>query len=272
MNANSLTSASEPKAEDTAATAEEYKPYAIPVTDFEQPPRTLPQRMYRVFEFVVAAIGLVVSLPIMLVVALIVWRDSPGPVLFVQKRMARSTIMAGRELIGRTDIRPPHGEFEPDTLYHVPTTFNFVKFRTMYIDARQRFPELYDYQYMKKHHRGMHRLVIDPRVTPAGRRLRELTLDELPNFWNVLTGDMVLVGPRPEVPYVLSGYSPEKMQKFTVRSGITGLAQINGRARLSLEEVCAYDLQYIRTPRCVWFDLKILFRTAWLVITRADAF
>jgi lipopolysaccharide/colanic/teichoic acid biosynthesis glycosyltransferase len=249
-----------------------FKPYAIPVADLQPPTRTVAQLLYRVFEFFVATVGLLLSLPIMLVVALIVWRDAPGPILFIQKRMARSRIMPGRELIGRTDIRPPEGEFEPDTLYYVPTTFNFVKFRTMYVDARERFPELYDYEYMKKHHRGMYRLVNDPRVTRAGRRLRELTLDELPNFWNVLTGDMTLVGPRPEVPYVLNGYSPETMQKFTVRPGITGLAQINGRARLSLDEVCAYDLQYIRTPRSVWFDMKILFKTVWLVLARKGAF
>lgn len=246
--------------------------YAIPVISDVSQRITLVQRLYRVFEWVVAAGGLLATLPIMLIVGVIVWRDSPGPVLFIQKRMARSTILRGKELLGRDDLRPPHGEFEPETWYYVPTTFNFVKFRTMYVDARERFPQLYDYEYMKKHHRGMYRLEHDPRVTRAGRRLRELTLDELPNFWNVLTGDMTLVGPRPEVPYVLSGYSPEKMEKFTVRPGITGLAQINGRARLSLEEVVAYDLQYIRTRKSVWFDLKILVKTVWLVLARKGAF
>lgn len=251
---------------------ESKKVFAIPVAGLEPTPRTLGSILYRVFELFLAAIGLVVSMPVMLIVAFIVWCDSPGPILFIQKRMARSKILPGRDLIGRNDIRPPNGEFEPDTLYFVPTTFNFVKFRTMYVDARQRFPELYDYEYMKKNHRGMYRLLNDPRVTRAGRYLRELTLDELPNFWNVLTGDMTLVGPRPEVTYVLNAYTPEQMVKFTVRPGITGLAQINGRARLTLEEVVFWDLQYIRNRKSVWFDVKILFKTVWLVLVRKGAF
>lgn len=256
----------------SGASNDQKKVYAIPVAGFEPMPRTLGSMVYRLFELFVAGTGLVISMPVMLFVAFIVWRDSPGPILFIQKRMARSKILPGRDLIGRKDICPPSGEFEPDTLYYVPTTFNFVKFRTMYVDAQQRFPELYDYEYMKKNHRGMYRLLNDPRVTRAGRHLRELTLDELPNFWNVLTGDMTLVGPRPEVSYVLSAYSPEKMVKFTVRPGITGLAQINGRARLSLEEVVSYDLQYIRNRKSVWFDTKILLKTVWLVLVRKGAF
>ena len=209
--------ASGQSAEGSTNSNESKKVFAIPVKGLEPTPRTLGDILYRLFELVLAAIGLAVSMPVMLIVAFIVWRDSPGPILFIQKRMARSKILPGRDLIGRIDIRPPEGEFEPDTLYYVPTTFNFVKFRTMYVDALQRFPELYDYEYMKKNHRGMYRLVNDPRVTRAGRYLRELTLDELPNFWNVLTGDMTLVGPRPEVAYVLNAYSPEQMVKFTVR-------------------------------------------------------
>lgn len=246
--------------------------YAIPVTA-ETLPRSAPgESLYRVFEVTVAAIAFLLSLPIMLVVALVVKLDSPGPVLFVQQRMARSRIVSGRELVGREDIRPPAGEFDPEQRYYVPTTFPFVKFRTMYVDARERFPELYDYEYMKQNHSGMYRLEKDPRVTRAGARLRELTLDELPNFWNVLTGDMRLVGPRPEVSYVLSAYTAEMMQKFAVRPGITGLAQTNGRARLPLQDVVEWDLRYIRERSSVFYDIGILFRTVWLVLTRNGAF
>ena len=208
----------------------------------------------------------------MLLVALIVRLDTPGPILFFQDRMSRSHIKPGRELALRTDIRPPVGGYEADTLYFVPTTFRFIKFRTMYVDAKERFPHLYDYSYMQANHDGMYRLREDPRVTPIGRRLRELTLDELPNFWNVLSGDMRLVGPRPEVPYVMSAYSPEMMIKFTVKPGITGLAQTNGRARLSLQEVVNYDLQYIQECDSVWYNFKILFHTLWLVLARRGAF
>lgn len=249
---------------------EPFKPYAIPVSTL--PRRGLGDRLYRGCEIIVAALALLTTLPIMLLVALMVRRDSPGPILFVQDRLARSRIVRGCELQARDDIQAPGGSFEPDTLYYVPGTFPFVKFRTMYEDARERFPHLYDYEYMKVHHGGMYRLEEDPRVTRVGRRLRQLTLDELPNFWNVLTGDMTLVGPRPEVPYVLSGYSPEQMIKFSVKPGVTGLAQTNGRARLSLQEVVAWDLKYIQERKNAWYDIKIMLRTVWLVLARRGAF
>lgn len=255
----------------TAADSDDDRPFAIPL-DPEQPGDAPGETLYRCFEFIAALIAFLLALPLMLLVALIVRLDTPGPVLFFQDRMARSRIARGSELMSREDIRPPPGGYDPDQLYHVPTTFRFIKFRTMYVDARERFPDLYDYGYMKEHHRGMYRLEDDPRVTPAGKRLRELTLDELPNFWNVLSGDMRLVGPRPEVPYVMRAYSPEMMRKFTIKPGITGLAQTNGRARLALEEVVGYDLQYIRDRRTVFYDIKILFHTVWLVLARKGAF
>lgn len=253
-----------------APAASLHKPYAIPVGD---PLPAVPgDDIYRLLEILVAVVALVSSLPLMLVVALLVHLDSRGPVLFVQDRLARSRVVPGRELIGRDDLQAPSGRFEPDTLYYVPTTFRFVKFRTMYVDARERHPELYDFAYMKQHHGGMYRLYNDPRVTRIGRRLRELTLDELPNFWNVLMGDMRLVGPRPEVPYVLGGYDAEQMMKFAIKPGITGLAQTNGRARLALQEVVRYDLQYIRERHSIFYDFKILLRTVWLVLARRGAF
>ena len=208
----------------TGPNIEDNRPYAIPVSVGHTIDDVPGEALYRISEIIITLIALIVSLPIMLLVALIIYLDTPGPILFFQERMARSIIKSGRELSGRTDIREPEGGYEPDTLYFVPTTFRFIKFRTMYVDAKERFPELYDYTYMKKHHNGMYRLKEDPRVTPAGKRLRELTLDELPNFWNVLVGDMRLVGPRPEVPYVMRAYTPEMMVKFTVKPGITGLA------------------------------------------------
>lgn len=255
-----------------AQDSEDNRPYAIAVPHGHPDPSAVGGWLYRAFEIFVAVCFLLVTLPIMLLVALIVRLDTPGPILFFQDRMSRSQVKPGRELVSRTDIRPPVGGYEADTLYFVPTTFRFIKFRTMYVDAKDRFPHLYDYSYMKANHDGMYRLREDPRVTPIGRRLRELTLDELPNFWNVLSGDMRLVGPRPEVPYVMSAYSPEMMIKFTVKPGITGLAQTNGRARLSLEEVVGYDLQYIQECDSVWYNVKILFHTLWLVLARRGAF
>ncbi|MBK7424471.1 MAG: sugar transferase [Propionivibrio sp.] len=227
---------------------------------------------YRVFEFAVAFTGLLLTLPIMLVEAMIIKLDSPGPVLFFQPRFGRSKIMRGIELTGRTDIAPVTGRFRPDKLYYVPTLVTFVKFRTMYIDARQRFPELYRYEFRSREEfrAAYYKLDNDPRVTRVQRWLRRSTLDELPNLWNVLTGDIGLVGPRPEGPFYLPYYSAEEMIKFTVRPGITGLAVIKGRGELSIGGQIDWDLTYVR-ERSVMLDLKILAVTAWLVLTRRGA-
>ena len=178
----------------------------------------------------------------------------------------------GRDLEGRADLIPPQGGFEPDTLYYAPSYFRLVKFRTMYHDARTRFPELYAYDFApEQFHRQRTTHEFDPRVTRVGRILRTLSLDELPNLWSVLVGDMRLVGPRPEAPEVLRYYTPEEMYKFACKPGITGLAQINGRGLLNWGEVLAWVLKYIRT-RSVWLDLKIILTTLKYVAIRRGAF
>lgn len=229
--------------------------------------------LYRVLELTFALAALLLTLPIMLVEAVIIWVDSPGPVLFFQRRVGLSRIMAGEDLIGRTDIVAASGRFEPGKRYHVPTTFVFVKFRTMYCDARKRFPELYRYQFGSRLEflNAYYKPETDPRVTRAGFWLRRLTVDELPNFWNVLIGKVSLVGPRPELPSYLAYYTADEMRKFTVRPGITGLAQTNGRSLLTIGEILDWDLRYVR-QRSIPLDVKILFTTIWLVLTRRGAF
>jgi lipopolysaccharide/colanic/teichoic acid biosynthesis glycosyltransferase len=96
-------------------------------------------------------------------------------------------------------------------------------------------------------------------------------LDELPNFWNVLTGDMALVGPRPEIPEMLPYYDQAARLKFLVKPGITGLAQVSGRGRLKFLETISYDLEYVRR-RNFWFDLKILLMTIYKVVMQDGAF
>ncbi len=142
----------------------------------------------------------------------------------------------------------------------------------MYHDARSRFPEYYAYQYsFDNFHSQFPTILDDPRVTRVGRILRKLSLDELPNLWSVVVGDMSLVGPRPEAPEVLQYYSPEEMTKFTLRPGITGLAQISGRGLLNWGETIALDLEYVRT-RSIALDLKIILLTVKRVLTRHGAF
>jgi lipopolysaccharide/colanic/teichoic acid biosynthesis glycosyltransferase len=227
---------------------------------------------YRIFECVLALTALVVGLPLMLIAAVLIRCDSPGPVLFFHRRPARSAVVRGRDLVSRSDLCPPPGGFEPDKLYLVPSYFTLIKFRTMYSDAQRRFPEFYAYDFRADVFRQQFPTIRDdPRVTRVGRVLRKLSIDELPNFWSVLVGDMRLVGPRPEAPEVLRYYSPEEMYKFVCKPGITGLAQINGRGFLNWGETLAWDLEYVRTRSHV-LDLKILLLTLKRVIAHNGAF
>lgn len=197
----------------------------------------------RVFEVVVAAVAIAVTAPIMVILAILIKRGTPGPVLFFQERVGRNG-------------KP----------------FKFVKFRTLYADARERFPELYAYDYSPEElDRLYFKVEEDPRVTPQGKWIRRTSLDELPNFWNVLTGDMALVGPRPEIPEMLPYYEGEMLEKFTVRPGVTGLAQISGRGRLSFRDTVACDVEYVRNQSFLG-DLAILGQTALLVVTQDGAF
>jgi lipopolysaccharide/colanic/teichoic acid biosynthesis glycosyltransferase len=197
----------------------------------------------RALEFVIAAIALILTAPIMLLMALLIRRGTPGPALFFQNRVG---------LDGKL--------------------FKFVKFRTLYADARQRFPELYAYRYTPEQLETLHfKVEKDPRITPQGHWMRKSTLDELPNFWNVLTGDMALVGPRPEILEMLPYYHGDMLLKFAVRPGVTGLAQISGRGRLGFYETVKLDVEYARN-RSFWMDVKIIFLTVHKIITRDGAF
>lgn len=199
--------------------------------------------VWRGMEIVTASVGLVLTLPVMLLIAAIIKLGTPGPALFFQTRLGRG---------GRT--------------------FRFVKFRTLYADARQRFPELYRYQYNRQQLEELKfKVENDPRVTPQGQWLRKSTLDELPNLWNVLTGEMSLVGPRPEIPEMLCYYEGEMREKFDVRPGVTGLAQVSGRGRLGFYETVELDLKYVRT-RSIRGDFVILLKTIRGVLLRDGAF
>jgi lipopolysaccharide/colanic/teichoic acid biosynthesis glycosyltransferase len=232
----------------------------------------LAETIYRGFEVAVASIGLIIGLPLLLIAAVLIRYDSPGPALFFHKRPARSIMVRGRDLKDRADLQPPPGGYELDALYYVPSYFTLMKLRTMYHDARTRFPQFYAYEFAPGEFRFQyptHRN--DPRVTRVGRVLRKLSVDELPNLWSVLVGDMRLVGPRPEAPEVLQYYTPQEMYKFVCKPGITGLAQINGRGFLNWGETLAWDLEYVRT-RSVTLDLKIILVTLKHVISGTGAF
>jgi len=198
---------------------------------------------WRIFECAVAVSMLILTAPVMLAIAIAIALDSPGNPIFLQNRVGR-----GGKL------------------------FRFIKLRTFFVDARQKFPELYAYRYTPEEIEQLcFKVPNDPRVTRLGRWLRSSTLDELPNFWHVLTGDMALVGPRPEIPEMLPYYSDEQLLKFSVRPGITGLAQISGRGRLRFLETARLDVEYVRR-RNLSLDVKIMLRTLYLILRQDGAF
>jgi lipopolysaccharide/colanic/teichoic acid biosynthesis glycosyltransferase len=247
-------------------------PYAVPVREVVPASGRLAEATYRSFEILAAGFALAAALPILLIVAALIRWDSPGPPLFLHRRPGRSIVAPGRELQARRDLRAPPGGYEPERLYFAPSYFCLPKFRTMYADARARYPEYYAYKFAAgEFHRQYPTNRHDPRLTPVGRILRRLSVDELPNLWCVLTGQMRLVGPRPEAPEVLQYYTSEEMYKFACKPGITGLAQINGRGLLNWGETLVWDLRYVRT-RSVWLDLKIIAITLKHVVTRHGAF
>ena len=197
----------------------------------------------RAFDVAFAGIALIFTLPVIGVLSIIVRLDSPGPAIFRQLRVGQN---------GRA--------------------FTFYKFRTMYVDARERFPELYAYTYTGEEWQDLfYKLPDDPRLTRFGRWLRKTTLDELPNLFNVLLGQMSLVGPRPELPEYTMYYSPEQLVKFSVRSGVTGLAQVSGRGMLPVQDQISADVEYVQ--RRSWaFDMAIVLRTVRMVVLRVGAF
>lgn len=206
-------------------------------------PATTYDIMKRMFDLVVAGIMFVIVLPIMLVLAVLIRLDSPGPAIFQQKRVARG---------GRL--------------------FTFYKFRSMWVDARERFPEFYNFSYTPDQVQSIYlQFEEDPRVTRLGKFIRRTSLDELPNLIHIIHGDMSLVGPRPELPDVIRYYTPEQLAKFSVKPGLTGLAQIRGRGDLSMQETIAADLEYVQN-RSFWHDIQILLATVQCVVLKKGAF
>jgi lipopolysaccharide/colanic/teichoic acid biosynthesis glycosyltransferase len=243
--------------------------------------RTIDEMLRRGADIVLASVALVMFSPVMLAIAVAIRIDSPGPILFRHVRIARNRRTGAATRWQREQRRRDNGG----------PPFVFYKFRTMYADARQRFPELYTYSYTPEElavlpikvlvgKKGQveefadgprPELMDDPRVTRVGRWLRRTSLDELPNFINVVRGDMSLVGPRPDIAENVVYYRPHEMKKFSVKPGITGLAQVRGRGFLPFHEINAYDVQYVE-QRTLWLDVKILFETALHVARRHGAF
>jgi lipopolysaccharide/colanic/teichoic acid biosynthesis glycosyltransferase len=247
------------------------RPASTPVVrrpDDAVPETTVERLIRRLLDITVSGAALLAAAPLMLVIAVLIKLDSPGPVLFRQIRMSRDR----RRGVG--DARPANvaGDRNRRGADICGQPFLFVKFRTMHADARARFPDLYRYEYSAEEIKTMKfKQEEDPRLTRFGRWLRRTSLDELPNFWNVLRGDMTLVGPRPEIPEMSQYYTLAQRTKFAVRPGITGPAQVSGRGLLQFQATIEYDVEYVRT-RSLRGDMLLIWRTVLAVLFQKGAF
>ena len=199
----------------------------------------------RAIDIVFSLAVLIVGAPFLLAIAAIVKFSSPGPVLFRQVRLGRNG--------------------EP---------FCFYKFRSMHHDnddeVHRRFCEEFinGQGHVEDEGQRVFKMVQDPRVTPIGRFLRRTSLDELPQFWNVLRGEMSLVGPRPPISYEIEHYQDWHKDRLRVRPGLTGLWQVSGRSQVGFDEMVMLDLHYISEWNLM-LDLRIIARTI-PVMVRGD--
>jgi exopolysaccharide biosynthesis polyprenyl glycosylphosphotransferase len=210
------------------------------ISEIEIQPRSrIARSSKRLLDVIGALVGLVVLSPLFLLCALAVKLTSRGPALFVQTRCG---------------------------LGGVP--FKFYKFRTMVEDAEHRKSEL---AHLNEMHGPVFKIRRDPRTTRVGALLRKLSLDELPQLWNVVRGDMSLVGPRPPTPDEVEQYSARQAQRLSVMPGITGLWQVSGRSDIAdFEKWIDLDLEYTKTWS-LWLDVRILLKTVVVVVLARGA-
>ncbi len=193
----------------------------------------------RAFDVVVSFVLLLLLSPLFGLIAIAVWVEDGGPVFFAQPRVGQ---------YGRR--------------------FKMYKIRSMCLDAEARLQELLQ---KNQHQEGVtFKLKDDPRVTRVGKWLRKFSLDELPQLFNVLVGEMSMVGPRPPVPREVAKYSPADRRRLSVKPGITCIWQISGRSHIDFSGQVRLDVRYIETQG-FWNDLKILFMTIPAVISGRGA-
>lgn len=193
----------------------------------------------RVIDISGAIFGLLLSLPIVFIAGVAIKMDSPGSIFFLQERAG----MNGKP-------------------------FKMVKLRTMVVDAEQLVQSVLKYNTLKG---PVYKIPNDPRVTKVGRYLRRWSLDELPQFWNVLKGEMSLVGPRPEEIWVVEQYNDAQRQRLLVKPGLTGPMQVNGRGCLNMDERLQIEIEYIR-DYSLRKDFAILFQSIGAVFSGRGAY
>jgi len=205
----------------------------------------------RLIDIVGSLVGLILCLPVLVIIASAIKLTSKGPVFFKQVRLGQ------------------YGK-----------KFTFLKFRSMYVNSDHRIHEEYVTRFIvgvpgteqtNGNHQKVYKLTADPRITRIGRFLRNTSLDEVPQFINVLLGDMSLVGPRPPVTYEFERYDLwHKQRLLAVKPGITGLWQVDGRSRVKFDDMVRLDIRYARSWS-LWLDIKILLQTPRAVISGSGA-
>ncbi len=212
----------------------------LPLMHVERPQFTGGKHtLKRAVDLAAATLALVLLAPVMLVLAIIVHRDSEGPVFFRQQRVGRD------------------GQL-----------FTIYKFRSMVTTAEAELARLVP----RNEGAGpLFKMKDDPRVTRCGRWMRKYSLDELPQFWNVLRGDMSLVGPRPPLPSEVEGYKSDVRRRLLIKPGITGLWQVNGRSDLDWDESVRLDLYYVENWSLTG-DIMILWRTVKVLLNPVGAY
>jgi lipopolysaccharide/colanic/teichoic acid biosynthesis glycosyltransferase len=217
----------------------------------------------RILDVVAASILLILLAPLMMIIAAVIYIYSPGPVLFVQKRVgARRFTYKGYS-------------------YWKRCYFDCYKFRTMKIDADPSVHQEFVKALIENDETKMEalqgaptqprKLVNDSRILAPGRLLRKLSLDELPQFWNVLIGDMSLVGPRPAIPYEVEMYKPWHLQRLQAQPGLSGLQQVTARSIADFDRQVQLDIDYIEN-QSIWLDLKIIIKTPLAVFSTSGAY
>jgi lipopolysaccharide/colanic/teichoic acid biosynthesis glycosyltransferase len=216
----------------------------------------------RVIDILAATIALVFLLPLMLLIGILVCLDSPGPALFIQQRVS------GKR------------EKQDGRVFWKKVLFPCYKFRSMVQTAcpdkhRSFIQALIENDgsiqpSLQNGEKCIKKLIDDDRVTRLGWILRRTSLDELPQFWNVLVGDMSLVGPRPAIPYEVEMYKPWYQPRLNAKSGITGLWQVSGRSTLGFDEMMKLDIKYVE-EKSLMLDLMIIVKTPLVILLRKGA-
>lgn len=212
----------------------------LPMINLRDPALNDVQRLVkRMFDLALSSILIAIALLPMAIITLLIKLDSDGPILFRQQRVGEN---------GRL--------------------FSMYKFRSMIVGADKMLDGMTEYS---EDGRLFFKKVDDPRVTNVGRFLRHTSLDELPQLFNVLKGDMSLVGPRPELPWLVGQYEPWQHKRLAVPQGMTGWWQINGRADKPLHLHTEEDLYYVQNYS-LWMDIYILLKTPWVVVRGKGAY